>query len=110
MTELEISILKWYSERHREIGLGGLGSSLDVLHREITEIGFFTYFKDSDLPLHIGKNGCIPGPFIHSSQAPSGAMTLLFIRDGKVEYLEVAALEDSENANSIEDFQLGDEF
>lgn len=110
MTELELSILKWYSQRHREVGLSGLDTNLDVLRREFTEIGFFTYFKGSELPLRTNKSGCIPGPFIHSDQVPSGAMSLLCIRDGMVEYLEVAALDDSETANSIENFELGDEF
>jgi len=110
MTELELSILKWYAERHCGVGLSGLGTRLNVSRREFTEIGFFTYFKGPELALRTNKIGCIPGPFIHSDQIPSGAMSLLCIRDGKVEYLEVAALDDSETANSIEDFELGDEF
>jgi len=83
---------------------------LPVAYRELTESGFFTPFEDPDSSVGSDKNVCIPGPFIYSRQAPSGAMSLLCTRNGKFEFLEVLAMEDSESANDIVDFELGEGF
>lgn len=110
MNSLELAILKWFSERHGDCGLINLDSKLEVSNRDITEIGFFTHFKETKLDISEGKFGCLSGPFIHSEQVPNGAMSLLSMNGCVVKYLEVVAMDDADDANKIEEFELGEEF
>ncbi len=110
MTKLEFEILTWYSRRLPERGLENIESKLTVSHREITEVGFFTFFHSERIDSISHVSGCIPGPFITSAQAQRGSMSLLSISNSEIQFLEVMALEDDEDANQIGDFELGEQF
>ena len=110
MTKLEFAILEWYSRSYTDNGLSDIESKLKVLRRETTDIGFFTYFNELELNRSNQATGCIPGPFISSKQVPSGAMSVLSLSGSNINFLEVMALSDDEDANQIKEFELGEQF
>lgn len=107
MSELEKAILDWIDKAAPEFYLCNLIPLLEIRKREITDIGFFTYFNMSSIDSRLSSQGSgnVPGPYIESPDLAGGADSLIHIRDGKVEFLEVYALEDR-NANNINNFKL----
>ncbi|MGL6162378.1 hypothetical protein [Microbulbifer sp.] len=107
MSELEKAILEWIDKTAPEFYLCNFIPSLEVRKREITDIGFLTYFNMHSVGSRLSSqsSGNVPGPYIETPDLAGGADSLIHIRDGQIEFLEVYALED-ENANRINNFEL----
>ena len=110
MRNLESAILQRFSDSYQERSLKDIDSKLLISHRETTELGFFTFFQENNLYATKNETGCITGPFIQSKQVPGGAMSLLYVNDGMIVFLEVMAMVDEENANQITEFEIGEMF
>ncbi|TVZ37659.1 hypothetical protein P886_2001 [Alteromonadaceae bacterium 2753L.S.0a.02] len=110
MKDLETAILNWFKENNPE--LENVISRLSIRRREETESGSFTYFIGGRLedPMENISIYNVAGPYISSPELQGGAMTVLGISDGEIVFLEIMALDDNGNSNSIEKFELKERF
>lgn len=106
MTKLEAEILKWFSEHYQY--LNQTVKELEISKKEVTDIGSFTYFKQTSMNQELVEANWmnIPGPYIESPDLSNGASSLLHIKEGRIDYLEIFAMEDEDNANNIKNYKL----
>jgi hypothetical protein len=91
MEKLDREILEWIAINSADAALANQIRSAIVLKRDYMRTGFFVYLSaDSDLP-EVGKNIRPDAPDILSPELMDGAGSTLFLRDGRLHYLEIYA-------------------
>ncbi len=103
-TELESAIMEWFIKNYPVLVFQM--NNAKVIERDYTGVGFFITLKSSkDLPPLRLYGNPIEGPLIQSEQLSHGAGSILFIKDGYVDVLEIFAYGETFPEN-IQEFQL----
>jgi hypothetical protein len=88
LTRLEQAILSWIAAQH---GVGGRDSEAAVIRREHSEAGSYTHLSG---PEQNGQSKRVDGPQIQSPGLKHGAGSILWLKDGVPDCLEVYAFGD----------------
>ena len=91
MLELDQDILNWISERSESKPLQAQIAGAKVVKRDYMRTGYFIYFEVVGDAAPVEKSGPLKSPDIMSPELPFGAGTTLFLRDGRLHYLEIYA-------------------
>jgi len=91
MHKLDGEILAWIA-KHCESGeLRAQIESAEVVKRDYMRTGYFVYFDGSGGAMPADKSLRVLSPDILSAELMDGAGTTLFLRDGRLHYLEIYA-------------------
>ena len=91
MDKLDQEILSWIAQRTDSAELKTQLDQAKVARRDYMRTGFFVYFeRQSEIPA-IPGGLVVQTPHIDSAQLLDGAGTSLFLRDGRLHYLEIYA-------------------
>jgi hypothetical protein len=91
MPGLDQDILDWISERSESKPLQAQIVGAKVVKRDYMRTGYFIYYEVAGDAAPVEKSGPLKSPDIMSPELPFGAGTTLFLRDGKLHYLEIYA-------------------
>jgi hypothetical protein len=91
MHKLDQEILAWIAERTDSNELKAQISSANVAKRDYMRTGYFIYFAVAPEVLPVDKSLKLVSPDILSTELRDGAGTTLFLRNGKIHYLEIYA-------------------
>jgi len=90
MKKIEQAILEWATQQHPE--MAHQIEMLEVDSRENSGAGLYVHFKP--LPLSVpalGIKSPCSGPQIESSQLEHGAGSLIWLKDGRISFIEIFA-------------------
>jgi hypothetical protein len=95
LTPLENDIVGWLLKNCEDSDVQRQLPQIHLRKRDYTGVGFFLHFSlPPDViaaPESVGDVTPIPGPEIASSQLDSGAGTVIFLTDGRLDCLEIFA-------------------
>ncbi len=95
LTSLENDIVRWLLMNCEDIHIQRQLPKVLLCKRDYTGVGFFLHFSlPSDavaVPDSAGDSTPIPGPEIVSPQLDSGAGTVVFLTDGRIDCIEIFA-------------------
>jgi hypothetical protein len=91
MHKLDQEILRWIAEQTDSNELKAQIDSANVLKRDYMRTGYFIFFDVAPETLPVDKALSLVSPDILSSELLDGAGTTLFLRNGKIHYLEIYA-------------------
>jgi hypothetical protein len=91
MHKLDQEILTWIAERTDSSELKAQIDCANVTKRDYMRTGYFIYFAVPPEVLPVEKSLSLVSPDILSSDLLDGAGTSLFLRNGKIHYLEIYA-------------------
>ena len=87
----ERAILDWVAERTSDTALSTQLQSATVKRRDYTRTGFFVYLLAEDQCENVGSTVRPKCPHITISELMDGAGCNLFLRNGRLHYLEIYA-------------------
>jgi hypothetical protein len=87
----ERAILDWVAERTSDTALSTQLQSATVKRRDYTRTGFFVYLIAEDQCENVGSTVRPQCPHITISELMDGAGCNLFLRNGRLHYLEIYA-------------------
>lgn len=107
MEKLDRAILDWIAAHNDDAALAAQLEAPTVRKRDYMQTGFFTYFEPQpELPQV--ESGFRPAcPHISAPRLPDGAGCTLFLRDGRLHYLEIYS-RGGFIPETLEDFRLGE--
>lgn len=95
LTSLENDIVRWLLKNCEDSDIQKQLPHIRLRKRDYTGAGFFLHFTLSTdvmaAPDSAGDSTPIPGPEIASSQLESGAGTVIFLTDGRIDCIEIFA-------------------
>jgi hypothetical protein len=91
MNKLDQEILTWIAEQTDSAELKAQIDGATVSKRDYMRTGYFIYFDVVPEALPVDKSLSLVSPDIVSSELLDGAGTTLFLRNGKIHYLEIYA-------------------
>ncbi len=91
MHKLDQEILRWIAEQTDSNELKAQIDSANVIKRDYMRTGYFIFFDVAPETLPVDKALSLVSPDILSSELLDGAGTTLFLRNGKIHYLEIYA-------------------
>ena len=91
MHKLDQEILAWISERTDSNALKAQIAGAEVAKRDYMRTGYFIYFAVAADAAPVEKSLHLVSPDILSAELLDGAGTSLFLRNGKIHYLEIYA-------------------
>lgn len=91
MHTLDQEILRWIAEQTDSNELKAQIDSANVIKRDYMRTGYFIYFDVAPETPLVDKSLSLVSPDILSSELLDGAGTTLFLRNGKIHYLEIYA-------------------
>jgi hypothetical protein len=109
LNNFEFSILEWIKNKYQNDSLSNQIDSIINIEREYTKVGFFISIilpeSTSILNNELADQSYLSGPIIRSSGIEFDGCSILFIVDGKISTLELAA-NGSFFEREIEQFKL----
>ena len=105
MEQLDQDILNWIGEQTGDAALSAQLQSARVKKRDYMRTGFFVYFEADEDQQAIESSVRPVCPHINSPELMDGAGCSLFLRNGRLHYLEVYA-RGGFMPESLEDYQL----
>ena len=91
MDKLDQTILTWIAEQTKSIALKAQIESAQVIKRDYMRTGYFIYFDVPPEVAPVDRSVGLVSPDILSPELLDGAGTTLFLRNGKIHYLEIYA-------------------
>jgi hypothetical protein len=91
MHKLDQEILRWIAQLTDSNELKAQIDSANVIKRDYMRTGYFIYFAVAPETPLVDKSLSLVSPDILSTELLDGAGTTLFLRNGKIHYLEIYA-------------------
>ena len=91
MHNLDQDILAWIADHNDSVKLKAQIAGADVVRRDYMRTGYFIYFDVGADAEPVEKSMRPVSPDIASAELVHGAGTTLFLRNGKMHYLEIFA-------------------
>ena len=91
MDKLDQTILTWIAQQTNSIALKAQIESAKVIKRDYMRTGYFIYFEVPPEIAPVDRSVGLVSPDILSPELVDAAGTTLFLRKGKIHYLEIYA-------------------
>ena len=105
---LEIDIVEWIAERTSDDALRAQCREVEFSSRKFSGVGSFTHLRTPSTVPSSSLERSDVDPVIKHRDLPFGGGCVLFLKDGRIDLLEIYVNGDDPYPDDIEDYQLSD--